>query len=278
MLLLLPSDPLQRRRVDEFFAADAAAARQLGVEVGLVDHDALSAGDAARAVVRVSESDDGIYRGWMMRSEHYRELHRQLEDRGVRLRTTPEAYQRAHELPGWHHIFAEHTAPSVWLHEPGLDSIDTRAQELPAGPAIIKDWVKSMKHYWDEATYVPDVQDGDALRTVARRFLELRGGDLVGGLVVRAFEVYQPGEVRSWWVAGRCAAVTAHPDTPLSAVPDDLSTDAFLGSVQRLASPFVTVDLARRGDGRWRVVEVGDGQVSDRPPDLPPGDILRWLQ
>ena len=29
--------------------------------------------------------------------------------------------------------------------------------------------------------------------------------------------------------------------------------------------PFITVDLVRRSDGAWRVVEVGDGQVSDRP-------------
>ncbi|WP_446220731.1 ATP-grasp domain-containing protein [Micromonospora sp. IBHARD004] len=30
--------------------------------------------------------------------------------------------------------------------------------------------------------------------------------------------------------------------------------------------PLVTADLALRADGVWRVVEVGDGQVSDRPP------------
>lgn len=29
--------------------------------------------------------------------------------------------------------------------------------------------------------------------------------------------------------------------------------------------PFVTVDLAQRSDGTWRVIELGDGQVSDRP-------------
>jgi hypothetical protein len=32
-----------------------------------------------------------------------------------------------------------------------------------------------------------------------------------------------------------------------------------------LGLPFVTVDLALRADGVWRVIEVGDGQVSDRP-------------
>jgi len=32
-----------------------------------------------------------------------------------------------------------------------------------------------------------------------------------------------------------------------------------------LGLPFITLDLVRRSDGIWRVVEVGDGQVSDRP-------------
>ncbi|MFE5790899.1 ATP-grasp domain-containing protein [Rhodococcus erythropolis] len=33
--------------------------------------------------------------------------------------------------------------------------------------------------------------------------------------------------------------------------------------------PFVTVDFTRREDGVWRVVELGDGQVSDRPRTIP---------
>ncbi|MFD0745149.1 ATP-grasp domain-containing protein [Phytohabitans flavus] len=37
---------------------------------------------------------------------------------------------------------------------------------------------------------------------------------------------------------------------------------------------FVTVDLARRSDGAWRVVELGDGQVSDRPPALSAGALV----
>ncbi|WP_240670656.1 ATP-grasp domain-containing protein [Actinoplanes solisilvae] len=31
----------------------------------------------------------------------------------------------------------------------------------------------------------------------------------------------------------------------------------------------MTVDLVRRADGVWRVIELGDGQVSDRPVTVP---------
>lgn len=31
----------------------------------------------------------------------------------------------------------------------------------------------------------------------------------------------------------------------------------------RIDAPFYSVDVIQRGDGVWRVVELGDGQVSD---------------
>jgi hypothetical protein len=71
----LPSDPLNDRRPDEYFAGDVAAARELHWTVGLVDVDALGAGDASSAVRRLAgTSDRAVYRGWMVRWEHYAQL------------------------------------------------------------------------------------------------------------------------------------------------------------------------------------------------------------
>ena len=41
-MLLVPADPLRPWRADEHFAAEASAARSAGLEVALVDHDALN--------------------------------------------------------------------------------------------------------------------------------------------------------------------------------------------------------------------------------------------
>jgi hypothetical protein len=277
MMLLVPSDPLDGRKPDEYFAAEAAGAEALGWAVGLLDHDALCSGESSRAVRRVEgPEDDCVYRGWMVRSEQYVAVSRALADKGVQLRTHPEAYRAAHELPGWYIFFEAHTAPSVWLDHGGTDGLVGAVGALPPGPGFVKDWVKSMKHYWAEAAFVPDVADASALLRVARRFLELREDDLVGGVVVRSFEAYEPGEARSWWVGGKCAMVSAHPDTP-DAVPHDLDPNFVAGAVAALGSPFVTVDLARTPAGSWRVVEVGDGQVSDRPVSLSPPLLLSVL-
>ena len=69
MLLLVPADPLRPRRPDEHFAAEAAAAKDAGLDVALIDHDALAGpGGAERAVARVPNAGGtAIYRGWMLR-------------------------------------------------------------------------------------------------------------------------------------------------------------------------------------------------------------------
>lgn len=66
MILLVPSDVLRPRRPDEHFAAEADAARACGIEVALIDHDALTTPVGAdQAVRRVPADDDAVYRGWI---------------------------------------------------------------------------------------------------------------------------------------------------------------------------------------------------------------------
>jgi hypothetical protein len=44
--------------------------------------------------------------------------------------------------------------------------------------------------------------------------------------------------------------------------------------VRKLGCRFVTTDLAQRTDSAWRVIEVGDGQVSDLPTSTDPAALL----
>jgi hypothetical protein len=71
-MLLVPADALDSRRPDAHFAAEASAARNAGLDVALVDHDALTRpGGAELAVVRVPAGGEAVYRGWMLRAEQY---------------------------------------------------------------------------------------------------------------------------------------------------------------------------------------------------------------
>ncbi|GAA2485977.1 ATP-grasp domain-containing protein [Winogradskya humida] len=342
MLLLVPRDVLHPRRPDPHFATQAAAAGT----VALIDHDALAAGgDAVTAVARVPETDDAVYRGWMLSSDQYATMSSALSHGGVTLRTSAAQYRQAHELPGWYSALEAVTPHSVWTVGDSREKFSQAAASLGAGAAVLRDYSKSMKHYWHEAAYIPDVSDAAAAWRVASRMRDLRGDDFAGGFVLRRFETFTGPEARTWWIGGVCRLVTAHPDTP-----DDLPDLDLLGSlsgscvsvtgvgltgagssvavsggslvpngdltgigpsgaidgggllpngdltgiglsgavsggdlarvreaVSGLGLPFVTADLVRDTGGRWRVVEVGDGQVSDLPAGVPAGDLIGAL-
>ena len=80
-----------------------------------------------------------------------------------------------------------------------------------------------------------------------------RGG-IEGGVCVRKWEDLVPHSERRYFV------LNGKPfGDDGKAVPDVVSLAA-----QRVASPFFSVDVAERCDGIVRIIEIGDGQVSDR--------------
>ncbi|MCX4825330.1 ATP-grasp domain-containing protein [Streptomyces sp. NBC_01142] len=266
-------DPLNPRRVDEHFAAEAREVRARGGAVVLIDHDALLQGDAQRAVARVPRGTDAAwYRGWMIPGDRYQELSEALSRRGSGLLVAPEQYRAAHELPGWYAMFAEVTPPSVWHPTapgdvPVPEDLAALTGQLPPGAAIVKDYVKSRKHEWEEACFIPDLADFPRVRQIVQRFVDLQAEYLQGGVVLRAYESFaQPAshaaEVRVWWLDGEPRLLTPHPDSPFEQAPEP-GLGHLRAAVRSLGCRFVTTDLALRTDGVWRVVEVGDGQVSD---------------
>ena len=275
MLLLVPADPLRPRRADEHFSAEAAAGRDAGHDMALIDHDALAhAGGAPRALARVQDNGGAaVYRGWMLTSGQYAALAGAAAARGAVMRTTARQYQQAHELPGWHDTLAPVTPAAAWTTGDSEQDFQAASVRLGPGPAVLRDYVKSMKHYWDQACYIPDTADHAAAWKIAARFRELREDDFTGGFVLRRYENLTSAETRTWWTGGTCRLVTAHPDTP-DDQPPEIDLAPFTPLVSSLALPFVTVDLARRHDGAWRVIELGDGQVSDRPASTGPSAFL----
>lgn len=260
--------------------------RDLGGQVALIDHDALVAGRVDAAVGRVpKDSGPWWYRGWMIPSAAYTELAQALARRGAGLRVPPRRYQAAHELPGWYGTFAAVTPQSHWVPwtagtVPAQSDVAALTGPLGSGAAIVKDFVKSRKHEWDQACFIPDVTDIAHATAVTTRMVQLQGDNLNGGIVMRRFEEYRKEgdrtiEARVWWVDGVPVMVTAHPDTPGIVAQPVL--DAIGPLVKALGCPFVTTDLAQRSDGMWRVVEVGDGQVSDLPVGTDPTPLFERL-
>jgi hypothetical protein len=231
-------------------------------------------------VARVPQPAAGsvaVYRGWMLRSGQYAAFANALADRKMMLRTSADQYRQAHELPGWYAALAGVTPRSVWTVGADRDGFERARRELGPGPAVLRDYTKSMKHYWHEAAFIPDLGDAHAAWTVASRFRQLRDDDFTGGFVLRRFERFISAEIRTWWVDGARRLVGPHPDTPHDKPPADPDLSKIEPLIAALRLPFVTVDLAQRADGVWRVIELGDGQVSDRPASIRPEELISAL-
>ena len=86
--------------------------------------------------------------------------------------------------------------------------------------------------------------------------LELREyrGRIEGGICVRRVEGFIPETERRYFVLRG----VAHSSSDAEPVPEIVRICA-----ERIPSPFFSVDVIRRSDGTLRVVEIGDGQVSD---------------
>ncbi|NEA34682.1 ATP-grasp domain-containing protein [Streptomyces sp. SID13031] len=98
-MLLLPGDPLDPRSVDPRFAAEASAARTLGVPVAVVDHSAREHWEDV--VAAVPAADDAVYRGWAMTPAEYTAFAKVLDARRVTLRTSPDDFSIAQDRSRW---------------------------------------------------------------------------------------------------------------------------------------------------------------------------------
>lgn len=285
-------DPMDPRRVDPAYAAEALAAERQGFPVSRVDYEALVEERRPDRAVRKVEAGAGaaIYRGWMLRAEHYRELFDALAGKGLRLLNSPEAYLHCHHLPESYPIIEGNAPRSIWLPpDAPLDRVMDALRSFGDAPLVLKDYVKSRKHEWAEACFIARASDRDAVARVVLRFLELQGESLTGGLVFREFVDFESAgrhprsgmplsrEHRSFWLDGR--PLMSFPYwSDLGQTGDGPASGTFDAIAAKVRSRFFTMDVAKRRDGGWLIVELGDGQVSGLPDDAAAERLYRALR
>ena len=281
-LVIFPSVPFGPREIDPDFETEQAAAKRAGFTTALVDHTRLMAGDVAVSVARVPErAGAAVYRGWVLTPHQYSAMHAVLAARETRLLNSPEAYRTCHYLPESYPFIAEHTPKSVWFpHERAcelpLETVRAAIAPFGEGPLLVKDYVKSQKHDWNEACFIPSASDLPAVERVTLRFLKLQGDDLNEGLVYRAFLPLQivgthpksgmplAAEFRIFWLDGQ-PLLTHRYWGDLSAFDASLPLEELRPIAARIPSRFFTMDIAFLEGGGWTIVELGDGQVSGLP-------------
>jgi hypothetical protein len=105
-----------------------------------------------------------FYRGWILDLDAYSRMSDALAARGRSLVTDLAGYRHCLHLPEWYQAIggAERTPRSIWLpgSEFDLDAVAAAAHAaFGAGPVIVKDYVKSRKHEWFDACFIPAADD-----------------------------------------------------------------------------------------------------------------------
>jgi ATP-grasp domain, R2K clade family 3 len=288
--LLFPARP-GTREVDSSFQVEFDAALRAGFAPALVDEGEMAFGGDVRLAFLPKEPGRIIYRGWLMRLSEYERVANALTDRGFSLLTSPADYRRTYHLPEWYTQMVDTnlTARSIWF--PGkqfdLQDVAARVHEAFGNSALIlKDYVKSRKHEWFEACFIPDAADTEAVMRVAARFLELQDDFLVGGLVFREFlptrrigshpKSHAPlaNEHRAFVLHGRVFYSAPYWSVvEYDTIRPDL--DFIRPLLAKNVSPFYAVDIAELERGGWFVVECNDGGSAGLPNE---DDALAFYQ
>lgn len=205
--------------------------------------DAVVAG--ARPLCDVPAGSRVVYRGWMLKGTEYTSLVRAIENCGATAFAPPSDYLLTHHLPNWYPLLADLT-PETRVY-PADANLVAELQALSWGSYFLKDYVKSLK-----TGRGPIVREASEAPALVAEMKEYRG-EIEGGVCVRRVEEFVPGSEKRYFVLrGAGFAADGGP------VPEIVRLCA-----ERIRSNFFSVDVVRRTDGAIRVVEIGDGQVSD---------------
>lgn len=244
MHLLLPSDPFKKSAPDESYADEFAAFGELGMGVSLFSFEDFEQGQFRPRPALPSQARV-VYRGWMLTPESYSRLHEAVNAAGASLGTSPEHYRLCHYLPEWYEACRELTIPTVFASE------DSDFSQLLAplgwGKYFVKDFVKSL------TTKRGSVAANETEIREVLKLLHQYRGNVEGGVCIREFVSLRADTEERYFVFNGFAHAREGTVPPL-----------VQEVARRVPSPFFSVDVAEKSTGELVLIELGDGQVSDR--------------
>jgi hypothetical protein len=244
MRILYPSDPLNAKAPDEDYREEYEAVSTVGIACSLFSLEDFQSG-TFRPRPALDEGETVLYRGWMLTPDGYRALSQSVAARGANTWTSPEAYERCHYLPRWYELCKEFTPETIFLARDADFSRELSGLNWPG--YFVKDYVKSLTTARGSIARNPD----EVSEIVA--LIERYRGQVEGGVCVRRLEALRPETEERFFV------LAGEPHSRDGLVP------GLVGAIaQVIDSPFYSVDVCASASGGLRLIELGDGQVSDR--------------
>ncbi|MDH5178075.1 MAG: ATP-grasp domain-containing protein [Gammaproteobacteria bacterium] len=244
MRVIFPQSPLNEKEADDLFQEEYLCLKSMGVECSLFDFD-MVAFDEFKPKPPIKEKDIVLYRGWMMNPSLYNKFVSLVNLRGGKPVTSYGDYVKTHHLPNWYNDCEDFTAQSAFF--PVDEQLEANASKLGWGSFFVKDYVKS--NYNERGS----IANSTSQVTEVVNLIKEHRGEIEGGIALRRVEDYLPETEQRFFV------MFGKPYSPTREVPDVVKEISKI-----VKAPFYSVDVIQRVDGVLRVVELGDGQVSDR--------------
>jgi hypothetical protein len=279
MDLLFPQNPTMRKLPEPIFEPEYDAATALGFKCLLFDEEALCAGDIDLALKRLppGSGSELLYRGWILTKELYRQFHEALSARGYSLVSSAAQYAEVTYFPNYYPKIRDFSPAAVWTETPDSFLAWTLARKLGDGPFVIKDHIKSAKHLWHEACFVPKGSGRENFERIAENLRREQGKTFFRGFVVKQFvplrsrgespREYPMCEEYRLFFWNRQLLIASHYHRQLE---NPVDWSPFVTLAQRFDAPFFTMDIAQTDIGNGIVVDMGAGECSSLPPSLEP--------
>jgi hypothetical protein len=283
------------RNIDRDFEEEYKSAIEQGFQVGLLSFEDLNDLNISKSTSRIMQQDEwqlAIYRGWMIQPDKYELLYNGLLKKKIKLINTPEEYKMCHYLPLSYEFIKELTPMTKWIEINGsvdFEKVFELTESFNDYPIIVKDYVKSQKHNWTEACFIPRASDKDSVKKVVSKFIELQGSELNVGLVFRKYEDLEfltnhskskmplTKEFRLFFLNGRIIQNFNYWDEgDYGETKPDLKEFEQFG--KNVKSKFFTMDIAKKKDGSWIIMELGDAQVSGLPDNANMSNFFRAVK
>jgi hypothetical protein len=244
MRLLYPNNPFENKKPDEAYEEEFNAAQLAGLSCSLYSAEDFELGEFRPRPI-LTEGEEVLYRGWMLTPDSYAQLQSAIENKGGKMLTSLKQYRHCHYLPEWYAACEDVTPKTIFLAKDADFASALANQGWSA--YFVKDYVKSLT-----------TQRGSVAKTVEEiaeivALLEKFRGQVEGGVCVRQFEELRPESEERYFVFKQKAFARD------GAVPEIVERIA-----SRIDSPFFSVDIVLAADCVPRLIELGDGQVSDK--------------
>jgi hypothetical protein len=241
LVLFYPSEIFKPKLIDDMFRDEADILKSQGVNCYSINLEELF---LVESIPYELSGKKVLYRGWMLNSDEYSQLTKLVSIAHGEMLIPIKMFLLAHHLPNWYQYIQDFTAKTVIVN--AFEDLKSLS-DLKWGKFMIKDYVKSLK-----TSSGPIIDNISLLPQLIDEMRKFRG-TIEGGICVREYEDYIPEtEVRYFVAYGQVFA--PHQDE----IPNIV-----FECVKRIQHQFFSIDVIKTLDSIDRIVEIGDGQVSD---------------